>query len=83
MARVLRAFAQALDDYKCRPEPGEGLDESLSRAVIDRYQRRDKTSRDYPRKKYERPAGAPHIQEASRTQRQQAQRVIRAAGSKG
>jgi hypothetical protein len=79
VAQVLRAFAQALDDYKCRAEPGEALDELLSRAVIDPYQRRAKTSRDYPRKKYERPAGAPRILEANRMQRQRAQSVMQAA----
>ncbi len=79
VARVLRAFAQALDGYQCRPEPGESLGELLSRAVIDRYQRRDKTSRNYPRKKYERPAGAPRILEASRLQRQRAQSLMNTA----
>jgi IS4 transposase len=75
VARVLRAFAQALDHYKWRPEPGESLAELLSQAVIDCYRRRDKTSRDYPRKKYERPAGAPRILEATRVQRQKAQEL--------
>jgi hypothetical protein len=79
VARVLRAFAQALDDFKYRPEPAETLDELLSQAVIDLYQRRDKTSRGYPRKKYEPPAGAPYILEATGKQRTQAQRVMRAA----
>jgi hypothetical protein len=79
VARVCRAFAQALDDYKCRPEPGESLGELLSQAVTDPYRRRDKTSREYPRKKYEPPAGAPRILAASRTQRQQAQKVMQAA----
>lgn len=79
VARVLRAFAQAIDYYKWRPEPGESLAELLSQAVVDPYQRRDKTSRDYPRKKYERPAGAPRILEATRTQRQKAQQVIKQA----
>lgn len=79
VARVLRAFAQALDHYKWRPEPGEALHELLSRAVIDPYRRRDKTSRDYPRKKYEPPAGAPRIVAATHAQRQQAQQVRRKA----
>ena len=79
VAKVLRAFAQALDDYKCRPEPGESLGELMARAVIDPYRRRDKTSRDYPRKKYEPPAGDPHILEANGTQRQLAQEVMRQA----
>ena len=76
VARVLRAFAQALDHYKWRPEPGESLPELLSRAVIDPYRRRDKTSRDYPRKKYEQPAGAPHILKATVTQRQKAHKLM-------
>jgi Transposase DDE domain len=76
VARVLRAFAQALDHYKWRPEPGESLAELLSQAIIDPYRRRDKTSRDYPRKKYERPAGAPRILKATVTQRQTAQKLM-------
>jgi hypothetical protein len=76
VARVLHAFAHAIDYCKSRPEPGEALGELLSRAVIDSYQRRNKTSRDYPRKKYEQPAGAPRILAATRTQRQEAQQVM-------
>lgn len=79
VARVLRAFAQAIDYCQWPPEPGQALAELLSQAVIDRYRRRDKTSRDYPRKKYENPAGAPRILTASRTQRQRAQEVTQAA----
>jgi hypothetical protein len=76
VARVLRAFAQALDHGKWRPEPGESLAEQLSRAVIDAYRRRDRTSRDYPRKKYEPPAGAPRILTATVAQRQNAQKLM-------
>lgn len=75
VARVLHAFAQAIDHYKWRPEPGEALHELLSKAVIDPYKRRDKTSREYPRKKYEQPAGAPKIMKASCLQRQEAQKL--------
>lgn len=82
VARMLRAFAQALDDHPCRPQPGEALDELLSRAVIDRYQRRDKTSRNYPRKKYEQPAAAPRIVEATPAQCQLAQSSMRPVASK-
>lgn len=78
VAQVWRAFAQAPGGYRCQPEPGESLGELLGRAVIDAYRRRDKTSRDYPRKKYEPPAGAPEILAASRAQRQQAQEVMQA-----
>ncbi len=79
VARVLRAFAQVLDDYRCRPEPGESLGASLGRAVIDPYRRRDKASRNYPRKKYEPPAGAPEILAANRPQRQEAQKIMKTA----
>jgi hypothetical protein len=79
VARVLRAFAQVIDHYKWRPEPGESLSELLVEALVDTYRRRDKTSRDYPRKKYEPPAGAPRIVQATRTQRQRAHEVTRAA----
>ncbi len=79
VARVLRAFAHAIDYYKWRPEPGESLHELLSEAVIDPYRRRDKSSRDYPRKKYERQAGAPHIVLATRIQRQLGQEITKMA----
>lgn len=79
VARVLRAFGQALDAYQCRPEPGEALGELLAQAVIDPYRRRDKTSREYPRKKYERPAGSPRILKATATQRQRVQQVMQPA----
>ena len=79
VARVLRALGQAIDYSKWRPEAGESLPELLAQALVDRYRRRAKTSRDYPRKKYEPSAAAPCILEASPTQRQQAQQVMRAA----
>jgi hypothetical protein len=79
VARVLRAFAHAIDYCKWRPEAGESLQELLADAIVDQYRRQDKTSRDYPRKKYEQPAGAPRIVKASRLQRQWAQTVIRVA----
>jgi hypothetical protein len=82
VARVLRAFGRALDENRCRPEPGESLGELLARAVTDPYRRRDKTSRGYPRKKYEPPAAPPRISEASGTQRQLAQRVMKPAAEK-
>lgn len=79
VARVLRAFAQAIDHSKWRPEQGESLHERLSQAVIDPYRRQDKTSRAHPRKKYEQPAGAPRLEDASPSQRQRAQEVMQTA----
>ena len=60
-SRCAACLCSGADDSKWRPEPGESLADLLSQAVVDSYQRRDKTSRDYPRKKYEQPAGAHHV----------------------
>jgi len=76
VAQVLRSFAQAIDEYRCRPQAGESLHELLSRAVLDTYRRRNKTSRNYPRKKYESQASAPRILKATRSQRQHAQELM-------
>ena len=40
---------------------GATLCDRLRKAVIDQYQRKNKTSRDYPRKKKETPPGPPTI----------------------
>jgi hypothetical protein len=61
IARVLRAFRQAMREYKSRPDAGESLIEQLQSAVIDDYKRGCKTSRAYPRKKQETAAGPPKI----------------------
>jgi hypothetical protein len=68
VAGMLHAFRTAMREYKCPPDPGESLNELLSRAVIDSYTRANKTSRDYPRKKQRQRIGAPEIQAASETQ---------------
>jgi hypothetical protein len=76
VARVLRAFRQAIDEFRCRPEAGESLNERLRVAVVDTYRRRDKSSRNYPRKKYESQAKPPRIRNATRSQRELAQRLM-------
>jgi hypothetical protein len=83
VVRVLRAFARALDESTHRPPAGETLGELLSKATSDRYPRKDKTSRNYPRKKYESPAGTPRIAAATETQRERARELMRQCGSKG
>jgi hypothetical protein len=83
VARVLRAFGQAIDEYKCRPEAGESLREQILAAVVDPYRRRDKTSRNYPRKKYESQAKAPRIAKATRSQRSLAKQVMSQPTKKG
>jgi hypothetical protein len=83
VAKVLRAFAQAIGEHKLEPEVGESLNAQLSRALIDRYQRRNKTSRNYPRKKYETSAGAPKILKATAAQRKLAKKLMQQAAQKG
>jgi Transposase DDE domain len=68
VARVLRAFRRMLRDYLHPIEPRHRLRDWLRLAVIDAYDRKNKSSRDYPRKKRERPPGAPTIINASKTQ---------------
>jgi hypothetical protein len=68
VAGLLRAYRAAMREYRSRPGPGESLWERLGAAVIDGYRRRDKASRDYPRKKREHAIGAPEIRPATRLQ---------------
>lgn len=82
VARVLQAFGQAIDEYKCRPGPNESLTEQLRKAIVDAYRRRNKTSRNYPRKKYESQAKPPQITNATRTQRELARKLMSQTNSK-
>jgi hypothetical protein len=75
VAGVLQAFRKALREYKSEPDEGESLSELLSVALVDWYDRRDKTSRDYPRKKHEQPIGAPELRRATPTQIRLAQEI--------
>jgi hypothetical protein len=76
-AGVWRAYRRAMREYRSPPEPGERLQQLLDRAIIDPYQRRNKASRDYPRKKQEQATGPPILRKATRAQVQQAMRVKR------
>ena len=76
VARVLQAFAQAIDESRCRPETGESLTERLLVATLDSYRRRNRTSRNYPRKKYESQAQPPRLSQATRSQRTLARQVM-------
>lgn len=67
-ANVWRAYRRPMREYKSIPDRGESLTEWLDRAILDSYERTDKSSRDYPRKKQEKSAGPPVIQEATQTQ---------------
>jgi hypothetical protein len=74
-AGVLRAYRRCMREYKSKPDPGERLEEMLDRAIIDSYKRKNKTSRDYPRKKEEQAAGPPIILNATRAQIRMAKEV--------
>jgi Transposase DDE domain len=68
VAKILSAYRKSMREYKSHPDPGESLQELVSRAVIDPYKRADKSSRDYPRKKQGHAIGAPQIRNATKDQ---------------
>ena len=76
-AGVWRAYRRPMREYKSIPDPGERMRQLIDRALLDPYERKNKTSRDYPRKKQEQAAGPPIIRKASRAQVQQATQVKR------
>ncbi len=63
VAGVLRILRRAAHDDRL------DLAEQLARALVDPYQRADKASRNYPRKKNEPPTAAPKIINADKNQR--------------
>ncbi len=69
VAGALDAVRTVMRDYRWRPEPGEDMASLLGKALIDTYVRHgSKASRNYPKKKNEKPAGKPKIWLASREQ---------------
>lgn len=69
IAGVLRAFRRQMRDYLHPAERGSSLSSLLRRAVRDKYARKNKSSRDYPRKTQpDPPAGPPEILNASEHQ---------------
>ena len=69
VAGALAAIRTVMRDYRWRPDPGKDLWSLLGEALIDTYVRHgSKASRNYPRKKNEKPAGKPVMQVASREQ---------------
>lgn len=82
-AGVWRAYRRPMREYKSPPDPGERMYQWLERATLDPYQRRDKTSRDYPRKKQEHAPGPPILCKATRAQIQWALELKREQTRKG
>jgi hypothetical protein len=63
-ANVWRAYRKPMREYKSEPDPGERMNDWLDGAIIDSYERKNKASRDYARKKQEPGAGPPEIVKA-------------------
>ena len=74
-AKLIRAFQRMMRDYAQPIEKKCRLRDLLLDAVIDDYERGDKTSRDYPRKKNEKPPGPPKMRNATKEEIQRAQQV--------
>lgn len=67
---------QALRNERPRRAPRQPLGDSLAEALLDEYQRTsDKTARNYPRKKREKPPGPPKIKTAQRLEIKRASRL--------
>jgi hypothetical protein len=75
VAGVLRAFRRAIHHYAIFPQAGLSLATRLAQAIIDDYPRTNKASRNYPRKKQEKPAGSPEIIPATQEQMRRAREV--------
>lgn len=76
-AGVWRAYRRAMREYQSPPDPGQHLAQLIDHAIIDPYKRKNKTSRDYPRKKQEQATGPPTLHTATRAQVQLAIQVKR------
>ncbi len=83
IAQTLRAFRRMLRDYRHPSKRGQRLCNRLRNAVIDTYERKNKTSRNYPRKKQESPPGKPRIMDASKHQIKQAKQLTAQNNKKG
>jgi hypothetical protein len=73
MAGVLKAFRRLMRDYLHSAVRGQTLCVLLQRALVDTYVRKNKSSRDYPRKKKHERTGSPTIANATAQQIKQAQ----------
>ena len=82
-AETWREIRNTMRDYRHPVESGERLRQRLKSAVTDDYIRKDKTSRNYPRKKQETPAGAPMIHLATKSQIKRAKELSMEQRSKG
>jgi hypothetical protein len=81
VAKALRAVRRSMQRLEV-PTTGGGLFGQLRRAVKDRYERNgSKDARNWPRKKTEKPAGAPRIRMAKRSEIREVQRLFVTKGA--
>ena len=81
-AKLIRAFQRMMRDYALPGKKNCKLSDLLLDAVIDEYERGNKTSRDYPRKKQERPPGPPKIRPATKQEIALAKQIAQQKPSK-
>ena len=77
IAKALRAYRGLMNEYKCVLDSGEDLRSRLKHALSDKYQRKSKASRNYPRKKCDKPPRAPVITLATKAQVELAHKIKR------
>lgn len=82
VAGVLRAFRRLMRDYLHPADPKCPLCQQLREALVDEYVRKNKQSRDYPRKKQHTRTGPPNIVPATPKQVQQAKTLKNAIAAK-
>jgi len=82
VAAVLRGFRCTIR-HAVPPDPELTLSGLLKRAVLGNNTRKNKTSRDYPRKKRESPPGKPLLKNASKQQVEHAKRLALGNKKKG
>lgn len=82
-AQVLRIIRRLIRDWRHPLDAESTLESQLSRAVIDDYARRNKSSRGTPRKRTVQPPGLPSIQIASPAQQQAARRLKQNKSTQG
>jgi hypothetical protein len=76
VAASLRVVRAAMKNRKPRKSHRGGFPACLSRAIKDRYQRRNrKKARNWPHKKREKPPGAPKLRNATATEIKKAKRI--------
>ena len=77
VASALRAFRQTMRWSLTPLRMGPALNDRLAECLIDEYVRESKSNRSYPQKKYKPGPRPPVIKQATKEQREQAQRTMK------